>query len=100
MSPTVTSTAARTVRGRGLGLAPKILGTVALLAMLSAGLAVSSGFMLSQQTAETEKLVGYGDRGILLGRTNAVFLGSVRAVESLPLELPAADRRHWENATR
>src|SRR4051812_9411438 len=88
----------RPARGRGLGLAPKILGVVALLATLSVGIVVGAGTTLSNQGAQLERLERRADIGISMGRANANYLAWVRAVEMLPLELSAEERRHWEEA--
>lgn len=81
-----------TMPGRGLGLAPKLLGVVAPLGLLSGGLAVSAGAVLSRQVAAA------GERGVVLGRMISNYLSWVRAVEFLQLELKSEERRHWEGA--
>jgi methyl-accepting chemotaxis protein len=100
MSLDVTTPARPPRATRGLGLAPKLLGAVVLLATLAGGIAFGSGVLLSRQVDEMAKLVGIGDRGISLGRANANLLAWVRAVESLPLELTAEERRYWETSAR
>ncbi|MCB4822112.1 methyl-accepting chemotaxis protein [Roseicella aerolata] len=100
MSLDTTSLAHPARATRGLGLAPKLLGAVVLLATLAGGIAFGSGILLSRQVDEMAKLVGHGDSGIALGRANADLLGWVRAVEALPLELTAEERRYWETSAR
>jgi methyl-accepting chemotaxis protein len=82
--------------GLRLGLAPKLLGVVGLLAVLAAGIAVDAILSASRQAEMTEQLEGLGNRGIVLGRADMNFLAWARSVEFLPLELPAEQRQHWE----
>ncbi|TCZ52737.1 methyl-accepting chemotaxis protein [Roseicella aquatilis] len=82
--------------GLRLGLAPKLLASVALMAVLAGGIAVGAIDALSRQTEETQKLESLGDRGVLLGLASTSLVSWVRAVEFLPLELPAEERRYWE----
>ena len=83
-------------QGLTLGLAPKLLGVVGLLAVLAAGIAASAIHTGARQAEAMERLEGLGSRGIILGRANVNFISWVRGVEFLPLELSAEDRRHWE----
>ena len=83
-------------QGLMLGLAPKLLGVVGLLAVLAAGIAAGAIHTGARQAEAMERLEGLGSRGIILGRANVNFISWVRGVEFLPLELSAEDRRHWE----
>jgi methyl-accepting chemotaxis protein len=82
--------------GLRLGLAPKLLGVVGLLALLAAGIATGAIHTGARQAEVMERLEGLGGRGIILGRANVNFISWVRGVEFLPLELSAEDRQRWE----
>jgi methyl-accepting chemotaxis protein len=82
--------------GLRLGLAPKLLGVVGLLALLAAGIATGAIHTGARQAEVMERLEGLGSRGIILGRANVNFVSWVRGVEFLPLELSAEDRQRWE----
>src|SRR4051812_25012513 len=83
-------------RALRLGLAPKLLGVVGLLALLAAVIAGSAIHTGARQAEVMERVEGLGSRGIVLGRANVNFVSWVRGVEFLPLELSAEDRRRWE----
>ena len=79
-----------------LGLAPKLIGVVGLLAVLAGGIAADAVYSAARQAETMEELERLGNRGIVLGRADVNLVSWVRSVESLPLELSAEQRQHWE----
>ncbi len=81
---------------RGLGLAPKLLSAIGVLVLVAALVGGVGYRSLEETLSGNDERAAFSERLFHVGRATSNLLGYARAVEWLPIELTAEQRRQWE----